>query len=79
MATCSHPSSHRTIIGLEYPPHSVALACIYLAGLLASFEVATASLSDELVQIKSVVEKLSEPGDWEARYLVKLDDLEGRS
>jgi hypothetical protein len=70
-------SSHRTVIGLEYPPHCVALACIYLAGLLASFEVGASSPSDELTRAKSMVDTLSEPGDWEGRYLVQVDDLEG--
>jgi hypothetical protein len=70
-------SSHRTVISLEYPPHCVALACIYLAGLLASFEVGASSVSDELIRTKSMVDALSESGDWEGRYLVQVDDLEG--
>jgi CTD kinase subunit beta len=62
---------------LEYPPHSVALASIYLSGLLASFEVVAPALSDEMVKTKAIVDLLSARGDWEDKYLVKVDDLEG--
>ncbi|KIM25752.1 hypothetical protein M408DRAFT_73915 [Serendipita vermifera MAFF 305830] len=68
--------SHRTVTGLQYPPHAVALASIYLAGLLASFEVVTPAASEEMVKTKALVDLLSESGDWEEKYLVKVDDLQ---
>ena len=63
--------------GLQFPPHTVALASIYLAGLLATFEVVVPAPSDEMAKAKAIVDLLSAQGDWEDRYLVKLDDLEG--
>lgn len=69
--------SHRTVISLEYPPHAIALASLYLAGLLSTFET-NATPSDELVKTQEFVDFLSQPGDWEAKYLVKVDDLEGK-
>jgi CTD kinase subunit beta len=63
---------------LEYPPHAIALASIYLAGLLATFEVVAPALSDEMVKTKAIVDLLSARGEWEDKYLVKVDDLEGK-
>lgn len=63
---------------MEYPPHAVALASIYLAGLLATFEVVAPTLSDEMVKTKAIVDLLSARGEWEDKYLVKVDDLEGK-
>ncbi|CCA67665.1 hypothetical protein PIIN_01493 [Serendipita indica DSM 11827] len=69
--------SHRTVVTLEYPPHSVALACIYLAGLLATFEAPQLASAEESTKARALVNLLSEPGDWEDKYLVKVDDLHG--
>jgi CTD kinase subunit beta len=69
--------SHRTVVGLEYPPHAVGLACIYLASLLATFELNTTPTSEETIKFQAVVDLLSKPGEWETKYLVKVDDLAG--
>ncbi|PVF94646.1 cyclin-like protein [Serendipita vermifera] len=67
--------SHRTVVGLEYPPHAVGLACIYLACLLATFELNMVPASEETTRFQAVIDILSKPGEWEAKYLIKVDDL----
>lgn len=36
------------------------------------------ALSDEMVKTKAIVDLLSARGEWEDKYLVKVDDLEGK-
>lgn len=70
--------SNRTLAPLQYPPHTIALACIYLAALLASFEqppqmegVSENRTNEEIVRL------LGEHGEWEQRYKACVEDLEG--
>ncbi|KAL5519762.1 hypothetical protein ACEPAG_1422 [Sanghuangporus baumii] len=74
--------SNRTLAPLQYPPHVVALACIYLAALLWTFEqpqppsvegVASGSgtrTASELVTL------LGDHGEWEKTYKACVEDLE---
>jgi CTD kinase subunit beta len=64
--------SHRTLVGLQYPPHSVALACIYLAALLTSFEATLIPVPEGYADSRAIVGKLSTVGAWEASYKVKV-------
>ncbi|PCH40239.1 cyclin-like protein [Wolfiporia cocos MD-104 SS10] len=67
--------SYRTLVNLQYPPHVVALGCIYLAALLSSFEQSVT----EPIETKSahqIAEMLRKPGWWESRYQAVVEDLE---
>ena len=45
---------------------------------MATFEVVAPAHSDEMVKSKAIVDLLSASGEWEDKYLVKVDDLEGK-
>ncbi|PAV16818.1 cyclin [Pyrrhoderma noxium] len=67
--------SSRTFAPLQYPPHVVAMGCIYLAALLKSFErpperPSTFRSSHELVSL------LTQSREWESKYRVCIEDLE---
>jgi CTD kinase subunit beta len=65
---------------LLYPPHSIALACVYLAALLLSFESVTSpKVSDSECRPSSdIAEFLGKSGSWEVRFQSKLEDVQGR-
>ncbi|KAG8772401.1 hypothetical protein FRC16_005672, partial [Serendipita sp. 398] len=67
--------SHRTVITLEYPPHSVALSCLYLAALLATFEAPPLSSPEEATKAQALVDLFSHAGEWESKYLANIEDL----
>ncbi|KAI0269737.1 cyclin-like protein [Gloeopeniophorella convolvens] len=70
--------SQRTLVALQYPPHVVSIACLYLAALLSTFEQTepprpspTGCRSDH-----EIVALLSDHGPWERRFQAQVDDLE---
>ncbi|KIJ54574.1 hypothetical protein M422DRAFT_24513 [Sphaerobolus stellatus SS14] len=70
--------SYRTMAPLLYPPHSVAVASIYLSGLLLSFEYSGNSeeTTSNSRTSAEVAEFLGKPGDWEKRFHIRLEDLQ---
>src|SRR5207247_1850873 len=68
-------NSYRTLSPLQYPPHVVALACLYLAALLSTFEMPQ---SDEHQSSRDIAAKLGQKGDWEDQYFTQASDLEGK-
>ncbi|KAG8808503.1 hypothetical protein FRC17_003924, partial [Serendipita sp. 399] len=67
--------SHRTVIALEYPPHSIALSCLFLAALLATFEAPSLSPAEETTKAQALVDLFSHAGEWESKYLANIGDL----
>ncbi|KAJ7288232.1 cyclin-like protein, partial [Mycena rebaudengoi] len=66
---------HRTLVPIQYPPHIVALANLYAAALLSSFEQ---PVTDEASRrSREIAELLGRNGDWEHKYQAQVDDLEG--
>lgn len=71
--------SHRTLVGLTYPPHIIALGCLYLASIFdlshsqASLTISTSG--DQQVDSQQV-EPRFEAG-WADAFEVELDDIEG--
>ncbi|KAJ6585084.1 cyclin-like protein [Mycena capillaripes] len=63
---------HRTLVPIQYPPHIVALANLYVAALLSSFEQPVREDSTS-----RIAETLGRNGDWEQKYQAQVDDLEG--
>jgi CTD kinase subunit beta len=61
--------SHRTLVPIQYPPHVVALASLYVAALLSSFEQPNNS-SHQIAAI------LSKRGQWEHKFQAQVEDLE---
>ncbi|KAG8844521.1 hypothetical protein FRB96_003023 [Tulasnella sp. 330] len=70
--------SHRTLIPLQYPPHTIALACVYLAALLASFETQATPMMDTDRSLTSheICAVLSDHGLWEKQFNAQVEDLE---
>lgn len=69
--------SFRCLVNLSYPPHVVALACLYLAALLSSFEQAAVPAPPGLRSADEIARILGERGPWEAQYQARVEDLEG--
>ncbi|KAJ7147048.1 cyclin-like protein [Mycena crocata] len=68
---------HRTLVPIQYPPHIVALAGLYLAALLSSFEQPVMREDSGLRSSHEIAEILGKNGDWERKYQAQVDDLEG--
>ena len=62
-----------------FPPHVIALACVYLAALLNSFECPPTPAQDPENQRSSaeVCAILGNNGTWETTYAAHVEDLEG--
>jgi CTD kinase subunit beta len=72
------PRSQRTLVALQYPPHVVAIACIYLAALLSTFEQNETHPPLEYHSSHEIVGMLGEHGPWEKKFQAQVDDLEGK-
>ncbi|TRM64209.1 cyclin-like protein [Schizophyllum amplum] len=68
--------SHRTLIPLQYPPHTVALGSIYVAALLSSFEQPHEEEHPDTTSSHDIAQMLHEHGAWEASFQCQVDDLE---
>ena len=64
-------------MALQYPPHVVALACIYLAALLSTFEQNETHASLGHHNNHDIVATLRDHGPWEEKFQAQVDDLEG--
>lgn len=71
--------SFRTQVNLMFPPHVVALACIYLAALLISFEQDTLEIAVEgnCRNAQEITMLFCARGEWERHYKAHLEDLHG--
>ncbi|EEB92832.1 hypothetical protein MPER_08601, partial [Moniliophthora perniciosa FA553] len=67
--------SHRTLVPIQYPPHTVALGSIYVAALLSSFE--SDPNSPEARNGHDIAQLLKQHGPWEGRFHSHVEDLEG--
>ncbi|KAJ7095790.1 cyclin-like protein [Mycena belliarum] len=68
---------HRTLIPLQYPPHIVALAGLYVAALLLSFEQPITQEDSGTHTAHEIAQLLGTNGDWERKFQAQVDDLEG--
>ncbi|KAJ7761577.1 cyclin-like protein [Mycena maculata] len=68
---------HRTLIPIQYPPHIVALAGLYVAALLSSFGQPVTPDDSGSRTPHEIAEILGKNGDWEQKYQAQVDDLEG--
>lgn len=69
-------SSHWTLAPIMYPPHVVALACLYVAAHLNTFEQHPSG-SPDFEANSRIASTLKKHGDWEADYQAQVEDLEG--
>lgn len=69
--------SHRTLVPLQYPPHVVALGCLYLAALLTSFEQTPEPEQPDHISPQQFTELLGRGGEWENKFQARIGDLEG--
>ena len=70
-------NSHRTLLPLIYPPHTIALGSIYVAGLLLSFEQPPSPQMHGGPSSAEIAQKLNSPSSWEKQYHTQAGDLEG--
>lgn len=70
-------TSHRTVVNLEYPPHVIALGCLYLAALLSSFEQGTSPDRPGYHSSHQIAATLGKPGQWEQQFQAQIQDLQG--
>ncbi|ETW81680.1 hypothetical protein HETIRDRAFT_51297 [Heterobasidion irregulare TC 32-1] len=71
--------SHRTLVPLQFPPHVVALACVYLAALLSSFEHDVVPAKPGCLSDSELAEQLGKHGPWERKFQAQVEDLERTS
>lgn len=64
-------------MALQYPPHVVAIACLYLAALLSTFEQSETQVTPECHSNREIVATLGDHGLWERKFQAQVDDLEG--
>lgn len=64
-------------MALQYPPHVVAVACIYLAALLSTFEQSETRAPHGCSSNHEIVAILGDHGSWEKKFQAHVDDLEG--
>ena len=75
--------SNRTLAPLQFPPHVIAIACLYLASLLDSFDQESSPTIDrpmgqpDRATSHDLVKLLGEHGKWEETYQAKVEDIEG--
>jgi len=77
--------SNRTLVPLQYPPHTIALGCIYLAALLMSADPNAPATSPSYDNHDNsfrrddpamIVATLTHPGEWEAKFFSRVEHLE---
>ncbi len=66
-------------MALQYPPHVVAVACLYLAALLSTFEQSETQVLPGCRSNREIVAILGDHGPWEKRFQAQIDDLEGEA
>ncbi|KAK7056895.1 RNA polymerase II C-terminal domain kinase beta subunit [Paramarasmius palmivorus] len=69
--------SHRTLVPIQYPPHTVALGSLYVAALLSSFE--SDPNSPEARNGHEIAQLLRQNGSWEKKFQSHVEDIEGAS
>ncbi|KAF9013220.1 cyclin-like protein [Cyathus striatus] len=67
---------HRTLLPIQYPPHTIALGSIHVAALLSSFEQPPATEEPPLKSAHDIATMLNRKGDWEKKYQSQVEDLE---
>ena len=69
--------SHRTLLPLQYPPHTIALGSLYVAALLSSFELPPEQGTPGQRSSAELARMLNKHGDWEEQFQFQAEDLEG--
>ncbi|KAF6757424.1 cyclin-like protein, partial [Ephemerocybe angulata] len=67
---------HRTLLPLQYPPHTIALGSIYVAALLSSFEQPPEQSSGGFRTALELSKTLSTHGPWEEQFQSQAEDLD---
>ncbi|GJJ15549.1 hypothetical protein Clacol_009827 [Clathrus columnatus] len=68
--------SSRTLVHLQYPPHCIALSCLYLAGLLLSFEASGSLDASPEKNPSQIADYLGTTGPWENQFQCLLEDIQ---
>lgn len=71
-------ASHRTLLPIQYPPHTIALGSIYVAALLSSFEQPASPTREGFRTSGNIASSLGKRGDWEKKFQSQVEDLEGK-
>lgn len=70
--------SHRTLLPLMYPPHSISLGSIYLSSLLLSFEQQPVPINEGETGPAELANILQQHSNWETKFKTKAEDLDGK-
>lgn len=69
--------SHRTLVPIQYPPVTVALASIYVASCLLSLDMVSPIHHENEVKLaQDIRDTLGHHGDWETRFQSQVEDLD---
>ncbi|KAF9777636.1 cyclin-like protein [Thelephora terrestris] len=72
--------AYRTHVPLMYPPHTVALGCLYLAALLTTFEQppppTSQTFQQEAMTPLQLISLLTQGGEWEEQFTIDANHLE---
>ncbi|RXW24406.1 hypothetical protein EST38_g1431 [Candolleomyces aberdarensis] len=67
---------HRTLLPLQYPPHTIALGSLYVAALLSAFELPLEQGTPVQQSPTELARMLNRHGDWEEQFQSQAEDLE---
>ena len=75
--------AYRTHVPLIYPPHTVALGCLYLAALLIMFEkpppAPSQTFQQQAMSPTQLISLLTRGGEWEDQFNIDAEHLERKS
>lgn len=75
--------AYRTHVPLIYPPHTVALGCLYLAALLITFEQPppppSQTFQQQAMTPTQLISLLTRGGEWEDQFNINAEHLERKS
>ncbi|KAG6907885.1 hypothetical protein DXG01_007049 [Tephrocybe rancida] len=67
---------YRTLLPIQYPPHTIALGSIYVAALLSSFEQPKPPTEEGSLSSHEIASYLGKHGKWEKQFQSQVEDLE---
>ncbi|KAG6837180.1 hypothetical protein H0H93_013407 [Arthromyces matolae] len=67
---------YRTLLPIQYPPHTIAVGSIYVAALLSSFEQPVPPTEEGCLSPHELAAYLGKRGEWEQQFRSQVEDLE---
>ncbi|KAH7913074.1 cyclin-like protein [Hygrophoropsis aurantiaca] len=67
---------HRTLVPIQYPPHVVALGCLFTAALLSTLDPPPSPAQMEIDADQEILTFLKSSGSWEQKFMAQAEDLD---